>query len=404
MVVPQADVIVAGHICLDVIPTFSGPSGGLERLLVPGKLTTVGPAVVATGGAVSNTGLALHRLGVRTKLMGKIGDDLFGRAILDFVGGHDPALAAGMIVGSDPSAYTLIINPPDVDRVFLHYPGANDTFGAEDVDVEQVRGARVFHFGYPPIMRRFHIDGGGELAALLARVRAAGVTTSLDMSLPDPDSSAGRVDWPALLAQALPHTDLFLPSVEEMVFMLMRRRLDDLRSGRLEVDGALLAELGGRLIDMGAAVALIKLGDQGAYLRTSGDQARLAAIGPAAPAGLDDWTGRELLAPCFRVDVAGTTGAGDCTIAGFLAALLRGAGPEEAMTSAVAVGACNVERADATSGVPHWREVQSRVEAGWARRPVTLALPLWRRDSSTGLYHGPQDRMNSRQNSEQHRA
>lgn len=397
---PQADVIVAGHICLDVIPTFLGPSGGLERLLVPGKLTTVGPAVVATGGAVSNTGLALHRLGVRTKLMGKVGDDLFGRAILDFVGRHDPQLAGGMIVGDDPSSYTLIVNPPDVDRVFLHYPGANDTFGAKDVDIEKVRGARVFHFGYPPIMRRFHIDGGGELAALLARVRGVGVTTSLDMSLPDPDSPAGRVDWQALLAQALPHTDLFLPSVEEMVFMLMRERFDDLRCGRLEIDGALLAELGGRLVEMGAAVVLIKLGDQGAYLRTSGDRARLAAMGPGAPADTDGWTGRELLAPCFKVDVAGTTGAGDCTIAGFLAALLRGADCEEAMTSAVAVGACNVERADATSGVPHWTAVQARVEAGWARRPVALRLPSWTWDKRAGLHYGPHDRVSVGQGSE----
>ncbi len=48
-------------------------------------------------------------------------------------------------------------------------------------------------------------------------------------------------------------------------------------------------------------------------------------------------------APCFDVEVVGTTGSGDATIAGFLSALLRDASPEEAMTMAVAVGACNVE-------------------------------------------------------------
>ncbi|MCK4602884.1 MAG: carbohydrate kinase family protein, partial [Phycisphaerae bacterium] len=59
----QVQVVVAGHICLDIIPTFSELKGDLAAAFVPGNLINVGPAVTATGGAVSNTGLALHRLG-----------------------------------------------------------------------------------------------------------------------------------------------------------------------------------------------------------------------------------------------------------------------------------------------------------------------------------------------------
>ena len=51
------DVVVAGHICLDIIPTI--PHERIE--FEPGRLLQVGPAVLSTGGAVSNTGLALHR-------------------------------------------------------------------------------------------------------------------------------------------------------------------------------------------------------------------------------------------------------------------------------------------------------------------------------------------------------
>ena len=72
--------------------------------------------------------------------------------------------------------------------------------------------------------------------------------------------------------------------------------------------------------------------------------------------------------------VAGTTGAGDCTIAGFLAALLRGEGPVQAATSATAVGASSVEAPDATSGVPPWSELDARVRAGWAREPIGIRL------------------------------
>jgi len=47
-----------------------------------------GAATVSTGGAVSNTGIALHRLGVPTRLMGKVGDDILGRAIPDVLRSH----------------------------------------------------------------------------------------------------------------------------------------------------------------------------------------------------------------------------------------------------------------------------------------------------------------------------
>ena len=95
-----AEAIVAGHICLDIIPAFKSRVALPQDFFVPGDLVKIGPAVVATGGAVSNTGLALHRLGVPTRLMGKVGDDLFGRAIVDIVRGVAPELAAGMIVAA----------------------------------------------------------------------------------------------------------------------------------------------------------------------------------------------------------------------------------------------------------------------------------------------------------------
>ena len=394
----SADVVVAGHICLDIIPTFEARGGAAGALLTPGKLVNVGAAITATGGAVSNTGLALHRLGVPTRLMGKVGADLFGRAVLDILRGYDPALAQGMVTTrGEQSSYTVVISPPGVDRYFLHCPGANDTFGAEDVNDAQVAHARLFHFGYPPIMRRMYADGGRELASIFERVRAHGVTTSLDMALPDPDSEAGRADWPTLLTRVLPFVDVFLPSLEETLFMLHRNRFEEMErsagsAGLMsQVDGALLHDLSGRLLEMGAAIAVLKLGHQGLYLRTTDDADRLATAGKGVPEPLSPWQGRELLAPCFRVRVVGTTGSGDCTIAGFLTGLLKGLSPGATMTDAVGVGACNVEQADATSGVPSWPAVQDRIRAGWARLPVTLPLPGWEWDGDQEIWRGPND-------------
>ncbi len=203
MIRPKAaapQIVVAGHICLDVIPALNEAPD-----LRPGGLVVVGPAALSTGGAVGNVGLALHRLGVPVRLMGKIGDDLFGRAVLDVLRAHDPRLADGMIVvPGETTSYSIVVNPPGVDRTFLHCPGANETFRAADVPLDRLAGARILHFGYPPLMRRLYADGGAELHALLAAVRGCGLVTSLDLCAPDPHSEAGRVDWAALLAPLCP--------------------------------------------------------------------------------------------------------------------------------------------------------------------------------------------------------
>lgn len=378
---------MCGHICLDLIPQFQPGAARLKDVLVPGKLVNVGPVVAATGGTVSNTGLALHRLGVPVRLMGKVGDDLLGHAILEVLRGYDPGLAEGMIVAPRvPTSYTIVISPPGVDRIFLHCPGANDTFGAEDVPDRGLAGARIFHFGYPPLMRRMYADAGAELESLFARVKQRGLTTSLDMALPDPMSEAGRAQWRELLERVLPQVDFFLPGLEEILFMVDRERYQSLTSSRLVTDGGLLHATAEKLIAMGVALVVLKLGAQGLYLRTTGDAGRLAALGLGAA-----WARRELLAPCFQVEEVGTTGAGDCAVAGFLAGLVHGLSAEGTTISAAAVGACNVQAPDATSGVPTWADVQARLRAGWARRQVALPLPGWEWDEAVTIWRGPGD-------------
>jgi len=370
--------VVAGHVCLDIIPQFLRSASRLDEWVVPGKLVDMGPAVIATGGAVANTGLALYRLGLPVSLMGKVGDDPFGRAILDVFRAHDPSLVGAMIV--DPavaSSYTVVLNPPGIDRCFLHCPGANDTFAAADVRPECLQGTGLFHFGYPPLMRRMYAVPG-EVGRLFRIAKEVGATTSLDLALPDPASPAGRADWRAILEEALPAVDLFEPSLDEIVYMLdppegervRRRAAEGVALGGLTP--AAVRGVAERLIGMGAAAVMIKLGNQGAYLRVTADAGRLSRTGAAA-ATLQTWTGADFHAPCFDARVAGTTGSGDCTIAGLLASLAQGLGAAEAVRMAVAVGSASVERPDATSGVPSWAALTARVAGGWAReRPKVV--------------------------------
>lgn len=392
---PPGTVVVAGHICLDIIPRLDHLARGqFQAAFQPGHLIEAGPAVFATGGPVSNTGLALHLLGVPTQLMGKVGADVLGKVVCDQIRARGEHLAAGMVVNAEATtSYTVIINPPGMDRIFLHHPGANDTFCAADVALEVVRQADLFHFGYPPLMRHMYHAGGVELAELFHRVRATGVTTSLDMAFPDPASPAGLANWPAILRATLPAVDMFMPSVEELLFMLRRSTFMQWRAaGGAILDHltpALLSDLSDELLSLGAKVVGLKLGDRGLYLRTAtADQIKL---GGRALQGAPAWAGRELWAPCFLVEVVGTTGAGDATIAGFLSGLLRGLRPEAAITAAVAVGACNVEAADALGGLRSWEATLARAAAGWARRGLDVGAAGWKWEADPGVWVGPGD-------------
>lgn len=386
------DVMVIGHICLDIFPGMENlPPGQFGTLFQPGHLIEVGPATFSTGGAVSNTGLALHILGMKTGLMGKIGSDLFGQAILDIVRSHGRELAEGMLVDDRSStSYTVVVNPPGSDRIFLHCPGANNTFRAADVRYDLVGETRLIHFGYPPLMHYMYADNGTELTDIFRRARELGVTTSLDMVYPDPASRAGRADWAEILKRVLPYTDIFLPSLEEYMIMVRPEihaqwqkeggcTMDD------RADAEWLSELTGEMIAQGVAIAGLKLGHRGLFVR-SGRAERLKAMGRACPAAAETWADRELWAPCFEVEVAGTTGSGDATIAGFLAALLRGTNLEEAMTVAVAVGACNVESADAVGGLRSWEKTVERVKKGWRRKAMERPGSEWQWEESCGIW------------------
>ncbi len=390
------DVVAAGHICLDLIPQLSESQSRPEDLFAPGRLVQVGPATIALGGSVANTGLAMHRLGATTRMMGKVGDDLLGQTILQSLRSQEPGLAKGMIVApGEASSYTIVVNPPGVDRCFLHCTGTNDTFVAEDLALDRIAGARMMHFGYPTLMAGIFSDGEG-LAARFHEVGQQGTLVSLDIGMPDPDSPAGRVDWPAWFARVLPQVDVFLPSLDETLLMLDRPQYERLVR---EADGGnpaavasseLIDDMATRLLDMGTRIVVLKLGDQGLYLRTNLGVAELAERAAWTEMPWRRWQNRQLLAPCFDVPVVGTTGSGDCTIAGFLVGLLRGLSPEAALQGAVAVGACNVQSPDATSGIPSWSEVQSRA-ADWRRREVQIGLDGWHQDDRAGIFVGPHD-------------
>lgn len=392
----ELQVVVAGHICCDLIPSFRS-NASIQEIFVPGKLINMGGATVSTGGPVSNTGIALSMLGINTKLMGKIGGDFFGDAVLKLLKQRN--MDDGMIIAEDEeTSYTVVIVSPGVDRIFLHNPGANDTFCADDIDFELVSKAKLFHLGYPPLMRRMFENSGDELIRIFKRAKETGVTTSLDMSLPDVNAAAGKVDWEDILNRLLPYVDIYLPSVEETMFMISREEFNVLNENTkghdiLEnLDFNSLQGLGERLLAMGAKIVVLKCGYQGYYIRTA-DEETLSKIGKAKPFDIGNWTGRELHEESFFVEkVASATGSGDSSIAGFLAAYLNGKTIEETVRIACALGGQNVQAFDAISGIKSWDETLAMIP-NWPKNRHEIKGGYWRYDRIDRLWKGQKDRI-----------
>ena len=320
-------IIVAGHICLDITPVFPGGKeySDLSEALFPGKLVNVGEAKIHLGGCVSNTGLALKMLGSDVELLGKVGDDEFGKTIENELARYG---CGGLIVDKEcTTSYSVVVAVPGIDRIFLHNPGANDSFYASDIPDSVFDGASMFHFGYPPLMKSMYADNGFELQKIMKRAKDNGMTTSLDMSYVEKGSPSAAADWDAILGRALPYVDYFLPSFEEASAML-----GDITDVEAIAD---------RCLAYGAKTVVIKCGTGGMFYKTGDKKGRQDAF--KAPF------------------VASATGAGDVSIAAFLMAVQRGDSLEKAVALACAEGCCSVMAYDSLSGLKPLEELEKMI-------------------------------------------
>lgn len=369
--------IVAGHICIDIIPVFSGKEEKeIEDLFRPGQLVAMEPAKISVGGAVSNTGVGMKLLGADVELMGMTGTDAFGqivRKVLEKYGAWGDSMISREDCGT---SYSIILAPPGIDRIALHHTGANDVFMPEDVDFEKVKKANLFHFGYPSLMKKLYENGGKEFIRFLKMLHETDTAISVDMAMFEEDTEADRQDWNQILKEAVPYMDFFVPSVEELCLMLDRERYSEWKSRAkggditkfldVEKDVKPLADT---LLSYGAKVILIKCGAPGLYFRTA-DRERLLQIGGGIGEEIaDSWADREYFEKSYLVEkVVSGIGAGDTTIAAFLTAVLEGKSWQDTLHLAAATGALCVQTYDALGGIIPLEEVQKRIDSGWEKR------------------------------------
>jgi sugar/nucleoside kinase (ribokinase family) len=365
------DVVIAGYICVDLIPEFHKDKShvSLSEFFKPGKLIEIKGLSAVLGGAVANTGMVMKKFSKNVLLNGSIGDDFIGkiaRESLDKCG-----LSEGIRTVKDyRTAFGLVIAPPQIDRIFLESLGCSKLFDISHINFDAIAQSRLFHFGYPPLLRQFYQKEGSQLLDMFSKVKSLDVVTSLDFSLPDAGGESGSINWPEILQRILPFTDIFVPSLEEALQIMMPDEYAQIEASFDKIDFidripvSTIRQLGKRIIDCGAKIVLLKAGHSGAYLWTGDISSLNEKSGFTLSA--EKWNYCELWCPAYPVDndkFINASGAGDTSAAAFLSAILNGEGPETSLRYAAIAGRNSLYCYDIYNEISTWDEIAMEMKS-----------------------------------------
>ncbi|KUF17289.1 ribokinase [Streptomyces silvensis] len=295
------DLLVVGSANADLVTAVERRPGAGETVL--GSDLAVHP-----GGKGANQAVAAGRLGARTALLARVGDDAYGRLLLESQrsAGVD---TVGVLVGGAPTGVALITVDPSGDNSIVVAPGANSRLTPGDV-----RAAGSLFEAARVVSTQLEIPL--ETVAEVVRVLPAGTRLVLNPSPPAP-----------LPEEVLGACDPLVVNEHEARVIL--------RGAGAEVP-AEPEDWARRLLALGPKSVVVTLGGDGALV-----------AGP-------DGTAR---VPSVEVDAVDTTGAGDAFTAALGWRLGAGDDLETSARYAAKVGALAVTRAGAQVSYPSGEEV-----------------------------------------------
>jgi len=298
---PSFDLLVAGEINPDLIlsgdvaPAF----GQVEKLVDSATLVIGSSSVIFACGAA--------RLGLKVAFIGKCGDDVFGRFMLEEMSKRGVEIGNVIHVPGRSTGLSVILNR-GVDRAILTHPGLIPALSVEDIPDGLLRQARHLH-----IASYFLQDAlRPGLPRLFERARSLGLTTSLDTNY---DPSEQWIGFDDLLSV----TDVFLPNETEALSIT---KTNDVESAA-------------RQLAAKTKLVAVKLGADGAVGCANDSVTRVNSI---------------------PVKVVDTVGAGDSFDAGFIYGYLNQWSLEKSLRLACVCGALSTQQAGGTHGQPTLEE------------------------------------------------
>src|SRR5271155_2512216 len=303
----KVDLVGVGLNATDtVIPLSTYPARGSKT-----EYSTVS---TLPGGQVATTVVACQHWGLRTRYVGKLGDDLAATLHREAFS-HAGVETRIITVPGGASAQSLILVDAQGERTVLCRRDERLALHSADLDREWITNARALH-----------VDGYDTEAAILAATwaRAAGVPViaDLDELYPNVETLIANVDY-LIVSRDFPTRLTNEPNLEQALRKMQRRYSSRLAAATLGEDGVLAFD---------------------------GD--------------------RLLHTPAYWVPVVDTTGAGDIFHAGFIYALLQDWPLDRQLEFACAAAALNCTAVGARGGIHSLDDIANLVVTG-AKHPIT---------------------------------
>lgn len=301
-----------------------------------GMLVQISSVKRAVGGAVCNSGIDLKVLdpSVTVKALGKLGDDDAGDFVVSTLESRGLDCSLVSRVAGVPTSFTDVMTVESTgERTFFNIHGADSTLVPDDVDVAKL-DCGIFHFGYLLLLDGMDApdeEYGTRAARLLAKVRAAGIRTSIDI-VSEQSERFARIVRPALR-----HCDYVVINEVEGS-MATGVPADDMRG---ICEGLFELGVGGRVV--------VHRPECGVSMDRDGTFVEVPSL--ELPSG---W-------------IKGSVGAGDAFCAGILYSLLKGTDPEYALRLASCTAAMNLASPDSTGGAKSLAETME-LENRFGRR------------------------------------
>ncbi|MEV2212748.1 ribokinase [Streptomyces sp. NPDC050997] len=307
------DLLVVGSANADLVI-------GVERRPGAGETVLGSDLAVHPGGKGANQAVAAARLGARTALLARVGDDAHGRLLLDSqrAAGVDPV---GVLVGGAPTGVALITVDPSGDNSIVVSPGANGRLTPADVRA----AASLFHASR---VVSAQLEIPLETVVEVVRSLAGDSRFVLNPSPPRP-----------LPPEVLAACDPLIVNEHEAKVLLGEDGVEGgAEDGAQDSVSDAPEDWARLLLAKGPRSVVVTLGAEGALVASSDGVTRV---------------------PSVKVAAVDTTGAGDAFTAALAWRLGTGSSLTEAAAYASRVGAAAVTRQGAQDSFPTAAEVEA---------------------------------------------
>lgn len=276
----------------------------VDRIAEAGQESRVTDRVESAGGSAANTIAALARLKCNTGFIGKLAADEEGKTLLkDFK--EQKVDTGGIIIDKNGHTGTAIgFVDQDGQRALYIDPGVNDIITFEEIDRDYVNQSLFLH------ITSFAGDRTFETQKKMIQTIPESVRVSFDPGIFYARRGLDSLD------QIVKKSFVLMPNATELKML----------TG--ETDYCKGAEL---LLERGAKVVAVKLGDRGCYVTDGIETRRIEA---------------------YDVRAVDTTGAGDAFSAGFLYGLVKGKSIHECGRLGNFVASRCITKMGARTGLP----------------------------------------------------